>query len=177
MGATFGLVYVVVNAGELAGAVALALRVAAVLAYAGLVARLLRSYGPHQGTQQRGSGFTRGFGAVVAAEVVAILVGNALLAGPLGLPEGVLAWVTTVVGLHFVALARVWRTRVWQAQSLYVLGAGLTACGVVGLGLASAGAGPAVLATVSGIVPGALLLAGSWWATRPGPVEAPRPPV
>jgi hypothetical protein len=71
--------------------------------------------------------------------------------------------VAVVVGLHFVALGRIWRQ-----PSLTVVGAVVAAAGGVGFVLALAGAPDAAVALAAGIVPGATLLAGSWWAaTRP----------
>jgi hypothetical protein len=53
---------------------------------------------------------------------------------------------------------------VWRETSLHVLGAAMTACGVTGLLLPATGAGDAAIATVGGVVPGFLLLAGGTWA-------------
>jgi hypothetical protein len=57
---------------------------------------------------------------VVAAEVIAIVVGVRLLAGPLDVPDAGVAWVALVVGLHFVALAVVWAQPIfsWVGGSL-----------------------------------------------------------
>lgn len=165
IGATFGLVYVLVNAGELGGTTALLLRVLAAAVYAALLVVVLRQ-GPGGGTGTAPrSTLGRGYWAVLVAEVVAFFGGNALLSGPLDRPDAVLPWVTTVVGVHFLPLARL-----WAAPSLAALGGALTVCGVTGLVLAFAGASPAVVRTVAGVVPGAVLLAGSWWgalASRP----------
>ena len=158
IGATFGLVYVLVNAGALPGPVALVLRVLAAVAYAGLVVTVFRLGRPSPGSGGGGVRFSRGYWVVVGAEVAAFIIGNAVLSGPLGRPEAVLPWVTTVVGVHFLVLARVWRTAsiAWQ-------GAALSACGVLALVLAFSSAGPVAIATVAAVVPGFLLLAGSWW--------------
>lgn len=93
---------------------------------------------------------------MVAAEVAAAALGLVLLKGPLDMPQGVLPWVSFVVGVHFFALAKV-----WDELSLAWLGAGIAVLGALGLGLASAGASDATIAT--GICPGALLLMGSLW--------------
>jgi hypothetical protein len=101
--------------------------------------------------------------------VVAFIAGTAVLRGPLDLPLAVLPWITFVVGVHFLGLAKV-----WSAPSLAWLGAGLAACGGAGLLAAVAGAGEAVVAVVAGVVPGLLLLGGSWWgAVRGGRKQAP----
>jgi hypothetical protein len=41
----------------------------------------------------------------VAVEVAAIWAGSAVLSGPAGQSHAVVAWVTVVVGTHFLALA------------------------------------------------------------------------
>ncbi len=164
IGATFGLLYVLVNAGAL-GAAATVLRVIAVIAYAGLLVVALRAPAPRlDGAQHAGTGgFTRGYWFIVAAEVIALFAGNALLAGPLERPQAVLPWVTTVVGVHFLALARV-----WHAASIGWLGGALALCGAFGLVLAWSTEATAWIAAVAGVLPGAILLAGSWWAVASG---------
>ncbi len=72
--------------------------------------------------------------------------------------RAVLTWVTVVVGVHFVALARV-----SKEVSVTWLGWALTGCGVVGLVLAMIHRSSASIAVVAGTVPGAILLAGSFW--------------
>lgn len=94
--------------------------------------------------------------SIVAAEVVAVVAGIAVLNGPLGLPRAVLPWVTFVVGVHFLGLVRG-----WKAPSLSWLGAGMALCGASGLVAAALGAPTAAIAAVAGVAPGALLLAGS----------------
>lgn len=163
IGATFGLVYVLVNAGVLPGPVALVLRVLAGLLYAGLVVVVVRAGRPSRGPGGGGMRFSRGYWVVVGGEVAAFIIGNAVLSGPLERPEAVLPWVTTVVGVHFLLLAKVWRSASigWQ-------GGALTLCGMVALVLAFSSATPAAIATVAGVVPGFLLLAGSWWGATLG---------
>ena len=162
VGATFGLVFVLVNAGELPSPWPGVLRVTGVLSYVGLHLALqaaARRPAP-QGTS--GVRVSRGYGIVVLVEVVALFGGLLVLARVLDLPDAGVAWVALVVGLHFVALAVVWRE-----PSLHVLGAALTVCGAAGLGLAATGAGQAAVSTVGGVVPGFVLIAGSWIATAP----------
>ena len=135
IGGVFGLIYVEVNAGVLAAPAAAAMRLAGAVAFAGLLALLAVT---------RGSGATAAeaarsrFGArywlVVAAEVVAIAAGSALLNGPLDQPRAVVAWVSVVVGTHFFALAAVWRVSMFRW-----LGAAIVLCGLAGLAAASVG--------------------------------------
>jgi hypothetical protein len=69
------------------------------------------------------------------------------------------SWVSFVVGVHFIGLAKV-----WHESSLGWVGTGIAVLGALGLGLASAGASAAAIASIAGVCPGALLLAGSWWS-------------
>jgi hypothetical protein len=64
-----------------------------------------------------------------------------------------------VVGLHFVALGRI-----WHQASLAWVGGVVALCGAVGFALALRGAPDPAIAVAAGIAPGAALLAGSWWA-------------
>jgi hypothetical protein len=163
IGGIFGLIYVEVNAGPLPQPWRAALRIAAGVAFAGLVALLAQA----RGTQARGThtsagpGAQRGFGRrywlVVAGEVAAIPAGAALLNGPAGLPHAVVAWVSVVVGAHFVVLAAIWRLRLFR-----LLGAAIALCGIAGLTAAAIGAQLAVIAVVGGVLPGVLLLAAGY---------------
>lgn len=56
-------------------------------------------------------------------EVLAIFGGLALLNGALDAPRAAVAWVSTVVGVHFLALAVLWRQRLFT-----VLGGALAPC-------------------------------------------------
>lgn len=158
IGAAFGLVYVVVNAAALPSAVGPLLRVLGVAAFIVVLVALVRAGQARSGDGTAGRGFGRGYWLVVAAEVVAVAAGNLLLNGPLDLPRGVLPWISFVVGVHFLGLAKV-----WGEPSLAWLGGGIAALGALGLGLASAGASEAAVASIAGIGPGTLLLAGSIW--------------
>ncbi len=164
IGTTFGLVYVLVNAGQLPSTVALVLRVVAGLSFVGTqvaLQRAVRAPVPErEGPRRR---FGRGFGLVVLAEAVALFGGVQVLVRVLDAPEAGVAWVTVVVGVHFVGLAVLWRE-----PSLHVLGGALTLAGVAGLVLAVGDAGEAAVAAVGGVVPGFVLLGGgAWAATQP----------
>ena len=74
------------------------------------------------------------------------------------MPDGVVAWISVVVGIHFVVLARVWTFR-----PLYLLGAAMGLCGAAGLVGAGAGASNAVVAGIGGVIPGTLLLLSGCW--------------
>jgi hypothetical protein len=169
IGAVFGLVYLEANAGSLPAPAALALRLAGAAAFAGLVSLLIITRGADRpGTEHPGAGgFGRGYWLIVAAEGAAIVGGSALLTGLLDLPgRGVVAWVSVVVGVHFVALGAIWRTRLF-----HVLGAAIATSGIAGLIAASEAASGTIVATFGAVVPGALLLAFAYW----GVLNSPRP--
>ncbi|MDN5853582.1 MAG: hypothetical protein L0K86_12195, partial [Actinomycetia bacterium] len=86
--------------------------------------------------------------------------GLAVVNGALDRPEAGVAWVSTVVGAHFFVLARIFALRFFL-----VLGVAVTACGVVGLTLAVAGAEEPPIAAISGVVPGTNA-AGLWLVGR-----------
>jgi hypothetical protein len=161
IGAAFGLVFVLVNTSTAATAIAVLLRVLGVVAFLVVVIAVCRP-GPATGTRAGDGGFSRRFWLVVAAEVLAIWIGLALLNGPLHTPHAAVAWVSSVVGAHFIALALVCRNPLF-----HWLGAALLGCGVVGLVLAGRGTDAGVIALVGGVLPGAILLGfGLWGSTR-----------
>jgi hypothetical protein len=149
IGAVFGLIYVEANAAPLPAPVALSLRIAGAVAFAAILARLALA---RRAPAAPAGGFGRRYWVIVTLELLAIVSGNALLRG-VGLGHAAVAWVSVVVGVHFVALARVWRLAVLRS-----LGAALAVCGTAGLAAAVAGAGDAVVSTAGGVLPGALLL-------------------
>lgn len=162
VGGSFGLVYVLVNAGALGTPVGPVLQAAGVLAFVALLVLTLRGRGAGPGERPR---FDRLYWLVVLAEVAAIVLGAQVL-NALGLPP--LPWVTIVVGLHLVPLARMWR-----APVLARAGAVLALLGVAGLVAAVAGAGPALVALLAGVLPGVFMLGGLLWdAARPARVAA-----
>lgn len=157
VGAVFGAVFVVVNAhAPLNGVVATFLRVAACLAAAAVAAMwFTAARGRRAGEGGGGAMFGRGYLAVVAAEVLLLFGGLRVLAA-WGRPEQVnVAWIAVVVGVHFVALAPIWRT--WNIAVPGVLLAGLGAAGFVMAGTAAVGWVP----FVSGVLSGVTLLAGA----------------
>jgi hypothetical protein len=164
VGAAFGLVYVVVNGRALPTPVSLSLQSLGVIAFIGVLIALRRAEPLAASDGLARQGFGRGYWLVVAAEVVAFAGGNALLNGPLDLPRGVLPWISFVVGVHFLGLAKV-----WAEAPLAWVGGGIAVLGLIGLGLAVGGASDAVVATVAGVCPGVLLLTGSLWSAAGSP--------
>ena len=157
IGSIFGLVYVTINAGSLSSPAAPALRMAGIAAFVGLVVALRRVDLERRGIRASGR-FSRGYWMVVAAEVVAILVGWVIITGPLDAPDAGVAWTSVVVGVHFLGLAAVWKQPL-QAW----LGGAITACGAGGLIAASLGASTPVIAVAAGVAPGFLLLGAGYW--------------
>lgn len=161
IGSVFGLVFVLVNTASVPTAVAVVLRLLGVVVF-GTVLLAVRRPDVSLVERPAGGGFGRAYWLVVAAEVLAIWVGLALLNGPLATPHAAVAWISLVVGAHFFALAVVWK------QSLFHgLGAALLLCGAVGLVLAAIGSDPSAIDLVGGVLPGAVLLGfGLWGSTR-----------
>lgn len=159
IGAIFGLLYVEVNAGLLPEPWAAVLKIAAGVAFAGLAAMFARDRGLRPAARPADQGgFGGSYWLVVAGEAAAIVAGAVLLNGPAGLPRAAVAWVSVVVGVHFLALAAIWRFPPFR-----LLGAGIALCGAAGLTAAAAGAAAAVIAATGGVLPGILLLAASYW--------------
>ncbi|UOX91468.1 hypothetical protein MUY14_12880 [Amycolatopsis sp. FBCC-B4732] len=158
IGAAFGTVFVLVNSGApLPAAIGWVLRALAVLALAAVVVLGFRAGG--RPTLDDRPVFGPSYRVVVIAEVVLLVAGFfelSLLEAPV---EGNVAWIATIVGLHFVALASAWKTR-----SILVVGAVLTVLGVVGLALL--GSATEWVPFVSGVLSGATLLGGSLYGVR-----------
>lgn len=193
IGAGFGALFVLINSGPpLGGAVTLALRVLAVVAFVALVAAtvMMSRSGSGAGRQRAsdtGTGpapglrmgrFGTGYWVVVAAEVT-LLFGGLQLLRLLDAPSQTgVAWVAVVVGVHFIVF--LW---VWKQLSILVPGVLLTCYGLIGLMLASTSAVRWV-PIVSGVLSGVTLLAGAWlvlgWEFRSVRESArsgrPRPP-
>ncbi|MEU4697003.1 hypothetical protein [Nonomuraea dietziae] len=157
VGAVFGAVFVVVNAQSPLNTVTVnLLRVAACLAAAGVLAMWLvtaRKERPAAGSRR--NMFSRGYLIVVAAEAILLFGGIQVLAAWERPEQTNVAWVAFVVGVHFIALAPIWKD--W---SIAVPGVVLTLLGGVGLVLASTAA-VSWVPIVSGVLSGAVLLAGA----------------
>ncbi|WP_251049821.1 hypothetical protein [Streptomyces sp. ISL-86] len=165
IGGIFGLVFIVVNAGALPTNVGAPLRGLAIAAFAGLFVVLRRGRAPRPtdtapqtADAAPRTGFGRRYWLVVAAEVVIGLAGFVAINSLLHAPRATVAWIALVVGLHFFGLAAV-----WALPPLRWLGAGMSACGAVGLALCAYGSSQATIAAVAGVGPGVLLLGSVWW--------------
>ncbi len=167
IGASFGTLFVLINAGSpLPTAVAIGLKILAVLALVSLVgaAGVISRSGPGDGVRM--DQFGRGYRIVVLAEVV-LLFGGFQVLRLLDAPEqSRIAWVAVVVGVHFIAFLWVWRQR-----SILVPGVLLTVYGVAGLVMAPTSAAewvPIVSGVLSGVTLLACCLAVMSWEYRNG---------
>jgi hypothetical protein len=170
VGAVFGLVYVLVNAGPLPRAVGVPLQGLGLAAFAVVLLAVARA--DDHGGRPPNAGSQGAYWLVVAAVIAALAAGLAALNGPLDAPQAGVAWVSFVVGVHFVALGAVFREPFFHR-----LGGAIGVCGLVGLAFAAAAAGAETIAVVSGIVPGALLLASGWWGARQAAHHPPHAPA
>lgn len=159
IGAAFGTVFVLVNSGSpVPAALGWVLRGLAVLALAAVVVLGVRSGG--RPTLEGRPMFGPSYRLIVIGEVVLLVAGFfvlSLLAAPV---QANVAWIATIVGLHFAALASAWQTR-----SILVVGVVLTVLGVAGLALLGSPALPWV-PFVSGTLSGLTLLGGSLYGVR-----------
>lgn len=161
IGAAFGLIDIEANAGvALPSPASTVLRALGVSAFVGLILLAPRTRPAPQNGATGGVSFGRGYWLVVAGEVAAIAIGNAVLSGPLDAPHAVVAWVSVVVGAHFFGLAVVWRMPFVRR-----LGAAIALCGALGFVAAAAGASAAPIAAIAGLAPGALLLGTAYWGS------------
>ncbi len=163
IGAVFGLAYVEANASGLGQPGSLEVRIVGASAFVACLSLLRRGLRrdptrPAEPGRAEPRRFGPRYWLVVVGEAVALFVGWYALSGPLGRPEAALPWVTLVVGVHFFALALVFRARIQHA-----LGAALTACGAAGMALALSDARASSVAMAAGVVPGFVLLAFSFW--------------
>ncbi|MFF1558896.1 hypothetical protein [Streptomyces sp. NPDC058279] len=160
IGGIFGFIFIMVNAGALPTAAAIAFRVLGFAAFVALVV-VLRRAGRVAPPATDATTFGRNYRYVVAAEVVVGAAGLIVLNPVLHARQATVGWIALVVGLHFFGLAAVWRL-----PSMRWLAAGMSFCGVVGLALSAYGSSASLIALVAGILPGAMLF-GSVLAKRP----------
>ncbi|MEU4224822.1 hypothetical protein AB0F17_11050 [Nonomuraea sp. NPDC026600] len=157
VGAVFGAVFVVVNAqSPLNTLTANLLRVIACLAAASVVAMwFITARKERSDAGPRRNMFGRGYLVVVAAEALLLFGGIRVLAAWERPEQTNVAWVAFVVGVHFIALAPIWKD--W---GIAVPGVVLTLLGTTGLVLASTAA-VAWVPLISGVLSGVVLLTGA----------------
>ncbi|MEV6283188.1 hypothetical protein [Kribbella sp. NPDC051770] len=152
VGASFGLVFILANSAKLGspgraivGAVAIAAALLVLVAFV----QLLRAGGPRKPQQQSG----RGYFAIVAAEVVLLFGGLAVLNRVE--PTAAVGWVALVVGLHFMAFAYWWMR---GNREMLAIGVLMSVLGVIGLVIAFAQQDRPLVGLVAGVGSGVVLL-------------------
>ncbi|MGK4580312.1 hypothetical protein [Kitasatospora sp. HPMI-4] len=156
IGGALGALLIQAGTGALPTSLGVFLRALALVTLVGMFAAQRRgATGVRTRERADGSGtrFGRRYWYAVAAGAAALVAGLAVIYGVLHARNAALGWAAFVVGVHFFGLATT-----WNRQSLRVLGGAVAGCGLVALALAGAAAPYAAVATVGGVVPGALLL-------------------
>jgi hypothetical protein len=154
----FGTVFVLANTDAVPDPWRAVLRVAAVVAALAVLLAAVATYRrvrrsrPEAGRSPRERWGT-GYRKVVAGEVVALVAGLIVINAVLEAPPFAVAWVALVVGVHFVALARVWRVRLFGTLGAVMV---VLAAAASVLGAASGSALPVQL--VAGVGSGAALI-------------------
>jgi hypothetical protein len=160
IGVIFGLVFIEANSGQLPHAWQAAVRVGGALLGAVLIAalsRARRTAPPRTGSERSSRPrFGRGYWAVVAAEVVALLAGLFVINNVIGAHKLSVAWIVLIVGIHFFGLGVVWKAAVF-----HVLGSVLTLLGVAGCVIYAVGGAAWLVALVSGVAAGLVLYAAA----------------
>lgn len=151
----FGIGWALWAASGLAGGAATAVRIAGVVIGAVIVAGALirhRAVEPSPAAPRRsGSMFrSRGYGVWVAAEVIAIIVGNAVL-GATGHGKYVAPWTAFVVGVHFVGFGRLF------TAMFYRIGVAFIAAAIVGVAVGAAGGTRQAVEASTGLIAAAIL--------------------
>ena len=162
IGAVGGLGFIVSTAGVLPGAWPLVLRLVGIGMFALVVALVIRADVIGIGTAPTRAQL-RGYGFTVLAEVLAIMVGTRVLVGVFDMKEATLPWVATVVGVHFIVFARIFKESIFA-----MLGIPMTVCGVAGVAMAAAGAAILPIDIVGGVAPGTIMLAAVGWSAWVG---------
>jgi hypothetical protein len=158
VGAGFGVAFVIANAHAPLGAPArLALVLAALLAL--LVLLVLAVLAGKGSAGESATPMNRGYWFVVLAEAAVLLLGLQALRLVHAPTEENVGWIAFVVGLHFVALALVWR-----AAGLAAAGFLVFLLGTAGLAMSQSSAVRWV-PFVSGVLSGIVLLGGSLLVT------------
>lgn len=160
IGSSFGLVFVLVNSAPFASGLRIAACILAVavflviLAAFGRTDRMTRKHGP---TRDETGGTVIGFPVrywiIVGVEATFLFGGLAIIQQ--FEPAATLGWIALVVGVHFFPLSRLWASG--RAQITRIAFA-MTALGIVGLVLAFTTHNADVVAVVSGVGSGIVLL-------------------
>lgn len=115
IGATAGLVFVLVNAGAVPASILW--RIAAAVTFVAIIWFVVLQ-GPQAEQVPPSREAMRAYGISVVAMVVAIPVGARILSNVLDKPNAVLVWVVFVVGAHFLPFAHAFHLPVFRWLSL-----------------------------------------------------------
>jgi len=155
VGASFGLVFVIVNSSPMGTALRGIVCALAGAAFAVVLAAFVRTVGAERRSEARGRpvGFDRRYWLIVAVEVVALFGGLAVLTRIE--PAAALGWIALVVGVHFIPLSRLWPE---GRRQILAIGVAMTVLGLAGLVLAFTTQDQPLVALVSGVGSGTVLL-------------------
>jgi hypothetical protein len=132
IGAVGGLVFILINAGELPGPVSLVIRGVGVAAFVFVLwFAVLRRRPDRAPLEPPSPRAMRIYWISVAAEAAAIPIGATVIAAALGLPQLTVCWVILVVGVHFLPFATAFELPIfthmgWTLVALAVVGGALT---------------------------------------------------
>jgi hypothetical protein len=155
IGASSGLVFVLVNSAPLLPALRIVVCIAAVGMFFFIVAGLVatRHASPRSKAQDAALGFTERYMVIVGVEAVLLFGGLAIMR--LIEPAAILGWIALVVGVHFFPLSRLWTLGRAQITTIAIA---MTALGVAGLILAFTTHNADAVELLSGVGSGTLLL-------------------
>ncbi|MGH8879028.1 MAG: hypothetical protein ACRD0P_17085 [Stackebrandtia sp.] len=152
IGSIFGLVFMMVNAGELGEPTALVVRVAAVVLFlAALWFGFIRVPAPASPPEKPSRAAMRVYWTSVLFEVISIPLGAMFITQVLELPDVVVVWVVFVVGVHFLPFARAFAAPVFAVLSRVLIGLAM-------LGAVLTVAVSAVFAAWTAVLAGVVLL-------------------
>lgn len=149
IGAVFGVVFVVVNAGAAAGPWPWVIRALGVAGFAGVLLRIGRAGEARIEPRREAIAV---YWASVVIEIAAIVVGSRLLSTH-GHGEYGVALVAFVVGVHFLPFSWAFRQRGFASRGLTLM-----ALAAIGAALGLLGAGDVAIAMVAGVASGLALM-------------------
>ena len=164
IGSSFGLAFVLANVGGLPNQIAWGLRGLAIVAFVGLIVRLVVRPPKGHAIPSAAGMFGSRYWLVVVGEVLVGVGGLLVINAGLGWSSITVPWIALVVGVHFLALAHV-----WQVPEIRIVGIAIALCGVAGMVLAAFGVSEPTVRLVSGALSGCVLLVGGWIGTQSAP--------
>ena len=168
----FGIAWAFWAASGLSGDAAAVVRIAGVVIGVVIVAAALfrrTTTGPSEAAPSGGSESmfrSRGYRVWVAAELIALVVGNVLL-GASDHSAYVAAWTALVVGVHFIGFGRLF------APVFYWVGVAFIAAAITGAAVGAAGGTKQAVEASTGLIAAvSLFAAGAWGLLASVPVDA-----